>query len=370
MLDIKLKLKPGHTSERLWMESLPLKTLFWNMTYACNYNCSICFTDSGNPRPDELTTGEAMEVVDRIHAANVHDVIISGGEPFMRKDIVEILSYMGNKGISLRIASNGFFLTDQLLTQLRRATLTKSFQISIDTLDPDLYQDFHRAPPGALQSVLGALRRIKKHGFHTTISVRLTPETLPGIPRLLDLASIEEWSTVTIHCPVHIQRIEGAFPQDEDVLTLLQPVFQHFCGLKERWLVEMYIPWAEYHPVMRRLEKEVRVIYRGCRAGRDRLTIHPSGQVSPCVCMDVPAAYLGNVREDDLTELFNNSSICDMMRRPQEYGICRDCGNVEKCGGGCRAAAFALTGQVDGQDKSCPVWQSRAANKADAHGRS
>lgn len=370
MLDIKLKLKPGHTGEREWMEPSPLKTLFWNITYACNYRCGICFTEAGSRRPDELTTREALDLVRAARAAGVEDIIISGGEPFMRPDLVNILSRMKDLGISARIASNGSLLTEKLLDRLQRDKLTRSFQISLDTLDPGLYDDFHGTPPGTLERVIATLRQIRDRGFHTTISVRLTPRTLPGIPRLLDFASAEGLPTVSIHKLIHTGRAEGAFPQDEDVISRLDPVFEHFCSLHRYWLVEINIPWAEYHPVFRRLQKRVRVVYRGCRAGRDRLTIQPSGWISPCVCMDVEAAYLGNVRRDDLSEAFNRSPLCEIMRRPWDYGICPDCANVKRCGGGCRAVAYALTGELDGQDRSCPVWRMRASPERDDYGGS
>ena len=359
MLDVKLKLKSGHTSERSWMEPSPLRQIFWNMTYACNYRCDICFADAGHPSPEELSTEEAKDLVRRIHETDVRDIIISGGEPLMRRDMLEILSYMGQMGITARIASNGSLLTDEVLGRLRRETLTKSFQISLDTLDPDLYCKIHRVSPDTLNCVLNALKSIKEHGFHTTVSVRLTAETLPGIPQLLDRAYAEGWATVTVHIPVHTRRTEDALPQGADVLTMLVPVFNHFVALPERWLIETYIPWAQYHPVIKEQEKRIRAVHRGCRAGRDRLTINPTGWLSPCVCMDVPAAYVGNVRRHSLQDVFHNSPVCDMMRRPQEHGICTDCPKVEDCGGGCRAAALVLSGRLDGQDMSCPLWQRR-----------
>jgi len=362
MLDVKLKIKPGHTSERSWMEPSPLKQLFWNVTYACNYHCPICFTDAGDSPPDELTTQEAIDVIDRAHAAGVRDIIISGGEPFVREDILELLAHMAELGITARIASNGSLLTDELLRRLQSETLTKSFQISLDTLDAHLYGEIHGTGPDALNSVLQVLRRIQEFGFHTTVSVRLAPRTLPGIPQLIDRACEEGWSTVTIHWPLHTRRIGGAFPQETDFLSLLSPVFDHFCALPKRWLIETYIPWAQYHPLMQRLSRKIRIVHRGCRAGRDRLTIGPSGWLSPCVCLDVPAAYVGNVRRDDLADVFRNAPVCRMFRRPWEYGICTDCPNVATCGGGCRATAFVLSGRLDGPDRSCPLRRSNAAS--------
>ncbi len=361
MLDIKLKLKPGHTNLREWTASSPLKTLFWNMTYACNYRCPICFTDAGAARHDELTTSEASKLAKKAHEAGVHDILISGGEPFMRADILAVLARLAEFGTSARIASNGSLLDAGILARLRQETLTRSFQISLESLDPDLYASFHGTSPSMLTKVLKNLRLIQDNGFHTTVAVRLTPETLPGIPGLLDLAAREGWSTLTLHLPVPTKRISRAFGRSEDVLSLLEPVLDHFCGLSERWLAETYIPWAEYHPVIRRVATRVRVVHRGCRAGRDRLTISPHGFISPCVCLDMPAAYIGNVRTDDLSDCFERSPLCDMIRRPGAYGICLDCPNLGHCGGGCRAVAFAQSGRLDGQDGTCPVWRLRRA---------
>jgi radical SAM protein with 4Fe4S-binding SPASM domain len=290
--------------------------------------------------------------------------VVSGGEPFMRHDLPELLASMARLGITARIASNGSLLTEDLLDRLRGETLTKSFQISLDTLDPDLYSEIHGAPAAMLEAALDALRGIRSRGFHTTVSTRLTPATLPGIPEILDRAVDEGWSTVTVHCPLHTGRTEGAWPQETDVLALLEPVFEHFLALPKRWIVETNVPWAGYHPVMQRLQERIRVVHAGCGAGRCRLAVGASGWISPCICIDVPVARMGNVRQDALAVVFRESPIADMMRHPQDYGICSDCPNVATCGGGCRAVAVALTGRLDALDESCPVRRSRLGKGA------
>jgi radical SAM protein with 4Fe4S-binding SPASM domain len=361
MLDIKLKLRPGHTSFREWMAPSSLKTLFWNVTYACNFRCPICFTDSGAARDDELTTAEALELARKAHQAGAKDILISGGEPFLRKDLLLVLSRLAEYGITARIASNGSLLGDKILSRLRSETLAKSFQVSLDSTNPDVYARIHGTEPSMLETVLDNLKRIRDSGFHTTVSARLTPLTLPGIPGLLDLAVREEWATVTIHYPLHTGRIGDAFPHDKDILVLLEPVFDYFCLLPQHWLVETYIPWAEYHPVIRRLEKRVTVVHRGCRAGRDRLTVSPAGHLSPCVCLDIPPAYIGNVKNGDLADVFLSSPLARLFRQPEGHGICTDCTHLSHCGGGCRAAALALTGRIDAHDESCPVRRRRMA---------
>lgn len=355
MLDVKFKLEGGHTNQRSWMARSSLRQLYWHVTYACNYRCQECFTDSGRPHPEELTTDEALQLVEAAGNAGVGDIILSGGEPFMRADLLTILERMGKLGITARIASNGSRLTDEMLGELRRRTLVKSLQISLDTLDTGLYGRLHGVPAGYRDAVLDGLSLIRRHGFHTTISTRLTPETLPEIPALLDKACAESWSTVTVHFPVHTGHTAAAFAQDTDFLSLLEPAFAHFARVPKRWVVETYIPWAPYHPVVRRFEGKIRFNHRGCRAGRDRLSIAPNGWISPCVCMDVPAAYMGNVRTDSLVRTFEDAPLCKMMREPAAHGICADCGQVGTCGGGCRASALVCTGKIDGFDPACPL---------------
>ena len=363
MLDIKFKLKPSHITERIWMESSPLRTLFWNATYACNFNCAVCFTNGGAPFTDELTTREAIDTFKKAHSAGVRKIIISGGEPFMRKDLVEILAYMGGIGLEARIASNGSLLTDDILRRLKDETLVQSFQISLDTLGPELYSEFHGVSPERLNSILSTIESIKKYGFHTTVSTRLTPRTLPGIPDLMDRASEEGWATFTVHFPLHTGRSNDTFPQDMDFISLLEPVFDQFLALPEHWVIEMFIPWARYHPTVKRIENQIKVVHAGCRAGRDRVTVNPCGDISFCVCFDLPKFYLGNVRQDSLEDIFQDSKTCEMMRHPEKYGICSDCPNVLTCGGGCRVAAYAITGRLDGQDESCPVYKLRVRDK-------
>ncbi len=360
MLDIKLKLSPGHTDKRDWMSPSGLKKLFWNVTYACNASCGICFTDASRRHEEELTTEEGKAVLRDAQASGVEDIIISGGEPFMREDLVELLAFMGELGITARIATNGSLVTEELLDRLRAETRVRSFQVSVDTLDPELNAALHGWPVEMFERSLAALRHMQDRGFHTTVSTRVSPHTLGGIPALLDRAAQERWATVTLHLPLHTRRTDGAWPQDVDLIELLEPALEHFMGLDEQWVIETYIPWVEHHPVIRRLEERACLIHRGCRAGRDRLTINPTGAISPCVCLDVEDAYVGNVRQDRLSDVFRTSALCDLFRHPKDHGICEDCGHVLTCGGGCRASAYAQAQRLDDQDQTCPVWKAKA----------
>ena len=367
MIDVKLKLQPGHVSDHDWMAPSSLRQVFWNVTSACNFRCGACFSDSGPTAAGELTTDEARKTIRDAVAAGVSDFVISGGEPFLRPDLVELLAYVKQLGAASRIATNGTLLSRDLLERLRRDTSVQAFQVSLDTLDPAAYASVHGAPGELLGVALDTVRAIREFGYHTTVASRLSPATLPGLPALLDRAAAEGWATLTIHCPLHTGRAAGVWPQDDDLLSRLEPVLEHFLAGPKHWVVETTIPWARYHPVIRGLSGRIRVACSGCGACRYRLAVHPDGSITPCICIHQPVAVMGNVRRDELGAVFQDSPIARLMRQPAEYGLCADCGNVEVCGAGCRASALALTGRLDGLDGSCPVRRLRQQRSAARH---
>ncbi len=148
-----------------------------------------------------------------------------------------------------------------------------------------------------------------------------------------------------------------------DLLALLEPSFEHFLRLPERWVVETNIPWARYHNAIIRLSKRIQVVHEGCGAARWRLAIGASGGIFPCICACQPAMRMGSVRCDDLATVFRESRIAKMMRHPERYGICSDCRHVTTCGAGCRAAAFARAQRIDAVDEFCPIWRAIPARE-------
>lgn len=355
MLDIKLKLKPGHRDPGDWMAPSPLRALFWNVTYRCNLRCCVCFSNAGAAEAHEMTTPEARQFIRRVHALGIKNLILSGGEPFLRPDLLDLLRYMADLGITARIASNGSLLTDGLLRRLREETMTVSFMINLDSLDPAVYGWIHGTRPEAAAEAVGALRRVHSHGFHTTLAVRLMPATLAGIPQVLDLAAAEDWRTIGLMLPLPVGRSAHTFPPEADVIAMLSPVFEHFLALPDHWLIETRVPWAEQHPLVKHLSSRIEFSHLGCRACRASMAVQPSGRVTPCLCLDTPATALGNVLRDDLGAVFRDSPLAQMMRRPWEHGTCADCEHVARCGAGCRAMALALTGRLDAPDPSCPL---------------
>ena len=108
--------------------------LTWELTYACNLSCVHCLSSSGRRDPRELTTAEAKEVLDELERLQVFYVNLGGGEPMIRKDFFELITYAVGHGIGVKFSTNGTFL-DAAAARRLTAMDYLDVQISLDGVD-------------------------------------------------------------------------------------------------------------------------------------------------------------------------------------------------------------------------------------------
>ena len=109
----------------------PLLMTSWRATGACNARCRYCNVDAaGAPAPRELTTEEAKRLVDGVHSFGVKWFGIKGGEPMLRKDIFEIVSYAKSLGLNVCLLTNGYFVDGEIYDKLVKNEVWTS--VSVD----------------------------------------------------------------------------------------------------------------------------------------------------------------------------------------------------------------------------------------------
>ena len=142
-------------------------TLRLGLTERCNLRCTYCMPAAGVPLAPTramLTTDELVRVASVLAGAGVDKVRLTGGEPLVRKDAVEVAERLGRLGLrSLAITTNGLLLADRLAA-LARAGLT-DLTVSLDTLRPDRFEAVTRRP--GLDRVLGAVDAALALGYGT-----------------------------------------------------------------------------------------------------------------------------------------------------------------------------------------------------------
>jgi len=123
-------------------ENPRLVGLHWSVTGLCNLNCRHCYMEAPSGRYSELSFDESMRVIEQFERANVQEVSLTGGEPFLRKDLLEIIEVLAKKKIWLsRIYTNGLLVTEDALEGIKRVGFLPTFQISFDGVGAHDYRD-------------------------------------------------------------------------------------------------------------------------------------------------------------------------------------------------------------------------------------
>ena len=143
-----------------------IRTAHWSITGKCNYRCKHCYMSAPDAKLGELDHDTVMSIVQQLIDCGVREVSLTGGEPLVRQDFMEIVDALLAGGITIStIYSNGKLVTDKLLDDLAARGIHPEFNMSYD--GPDGWHDWLRGIPGAGKIAGDAFLRCKKKGFPT-----------------------------------------------------------------------------------------------------------------------------------------------------------------------------------------------------------
>jgi MoaA/NifB/PqqE/SkfB family radical SAM enzyme len=110
--------------------------LTWELTYACNLACTHCLSSSGRRDPRELSTAEAMALIDEIAAMQIFYVNIGGGEPMIRRDFFQLVEHAVSRHVGVKFSTNGTRVDEAAARRLASIDYL-DIQISIDGVEAD-----------------------------------------------------------------------------------------------------------------------------------------------------------------------------------------------------------------------------------------
>lgn len=143
-----------------------IRTAHWSITGRCNYRCKHCYMSAPDAKLGELSHDEVMSIVQQFIDCGVMEVSLTGGEPLVRKDFMEIVDALLAGGIRITtIYSNGKLVTDQLLAQLKERGICPEFNMSYDGVEG--WHDWLRGIPDAGKIAEEAFLRCRREGFPT-----------------------------------------------------------------------------------------------------------------------------------------------------------------------------------------------------------
>jgi radical SAM protein with 4Fe4S-binding SPASM domain len=371
----------------------------WNLTYRCNLTCEHCYLDAGGtslppqraedarrgPRllgaenfadRSELGTEECFKVIEDIAAfAPECLTILTGGEPLLRRDILEIVQRAAERGLWVVVGTNGVRITENVARRLAEAG-ARGLSLSLDALDPDRHDRF-RGVSGAWQNTVEGAEILNRNGLPFIVQTTAGSHNLGELEAIADFAhdrlAARVWNLYFL-----VPTGRGQFVSDmtaaqyDEVLASLYRIQRKY---SRRMLVNAkcaphYIktvlenaggdgesPGEPLDPTLNKPSwpglSPIRTYSGGaggCPAGTHYMGIRPNGDVTPCPYLPV---FAGNLRRSPLADLWTSSELfSDIRRRSALGGRCGACEMNAHCGG-CRARAYGMTGDLLAEDPLC-----------------
>jgi len=342
--------------------------IVWDVTYACNLHCKHCYATAGKKWKDELTTEQAKHAIDVFDRAGVTILAFSGGEPLVRPDIMELARYAADKGMYIAMATNGILITKEKAKEMKKAGV-QFVQISLDGLDAKTHDAF-RGINGAFEKTIKGIKNSVAEGFFVEISTTVTKYNYKQIPDIIDFGEKLGANWLMAYNFVPTGRGEEILETDltpderEETLKMLwnelkkgrkinvlstAPQFARVALQREKEEEEKIIPTHFYNPKLTDQLVDLAEFIGGCGAGRFYMAMRANGDLQPCVFFPLK---VGNILKDDFEELWKHNKVLQELRDKDILHGCNTCDYRYYCGG-CRARAYAYTGDYLAPDPGC-----------------
>jgi len=357
----------------------------WNATRTCNLNCSHCYSDA-RPRacPGELTTAEACAMIEDLAQFGVPALLLAGGEPLMRADLLELIAYARDRGLRLVLLTNGTLVTAAVAARLKRSGVGY-VDISLKGFNPA--RDRFRGELGAQEAALAGIRNCAEVGQRVGIRVTLRKQNHQDLDAIFDFLEREKIGRVCFHHVVYAGR--GNNPRGDDLShpetrQALDLILRRADDLHRRGLnvevftgdnhvdgVYLYLKSARRDPV------HAAQVYRTlARRGGGRYgagvgigNIDAQGNVHPDQFWSHHT--LGNIRRRPFSQIWTDLSdpLMRGLRNPLPLlkGKCAKCLWKPVCGGSLRVRAEKVYGDPWMHDPACYLSQHEVSRETSGH---
>jgi radical SAM protein with 4Fe4S-binding SPASM domain len=324
----------------------------WNLTRRCNLECAHCYIAAGPTEraSAELDTATCLRIVAEVLAVNPAPLLIlSGGEPLLRDDLTVIARAAADGGATVVVGTNGTLLTEPRIAALLDAGV-RGVAVSVDSLRSS-YHDNFRHGRGSLADTQAALSRLRAQRLDFVLQTTVTKGNRAELARLVEWAA--EQGAMAFNCYFLVPTGRGAALSDlspaeyEGVLADLARWQRDYRGTM---LVRAKCaPHFMRHVHAADPDSPVLHYETRCPCGTQYCRITPDGKLTPCPYLPEVA---GDLTAQSFGEIWRAAPLFRALREGTLGGKCGVCEYREVCGG-CRARAFAVTGDVLAADPSC-----------------
>lgn len=353
-----------------------IRSVYWSITGKCNCKCRHCFVDAPNGKFGELSTEEAIDIIDQMAACGVSRVDLSGGEPFVRNDIWCLIDRMIERNIEIgQVYTNGCLIDEYTLDQFERRLLHPRFVISFDGLG---WHNWLRRKEKAEYEAINAIRLLIRRGYHVGVTMCVHKGNIGDLKKNIEYLTNLGVPFVNVSgitsTPLWSENCEGNILSDEQYYdAMLQYIPEYFnskvnAKVHLSGVIDLYpepvdgkryaLQYETNEPAANCDECYV------CDVARWNCYITPEGRLVPCMPMTwheeqnqfplISEIGFGKGLNDSAYMGFISKKVSDLIAKNDE---CQNCQYLKKCKGGCRASALDA-GDLMGPDRSsCYIWK-------------
>jgi radical SAM protein with 4Fe4S-binding SPASM domain len=320
-----------------------MDSLIFEVTKKCNLKCLHCM-EGGSKESEELTTKQIFDLIDELHYLKTYRIVLTGGEPFVRDDIREIIEKCTEKNIKTTVFTNGTLITEKLLNQIKDLNVLLRF--SIEGADASTHDKIRGE--GNFDRTISIIKLCTKMGIDIGISATITTHNFEQYFKMLDLAielgsketelsEIKDKGNASCNRELLLSQKQMEQLRVNSVMSAAQrPSFSKGMGYDRLYEISQEDKKREYC----------------CAAGISNCFISADGSVYPCMLFkEFKEFEAGNITEKKFADIWESSEAFNKMRNLKITDIksCVECECFEACPGGCRAVAYAETKTLDGQ---------------------
>lgn len=350
--------RTGHRKDK---DAAPaLRLVAWETTRNCNLNCVHCRAAATcGPYDGELDTPAALALLDQIAEVAKPIIILTGGEPLLRKDIFDIAKYGHDKGMRMVMSPNGTLVNQEMAKKMAASGIQR-ISVSLDGATAESHDSF-RGVKGAYDGALQGIQNAKEAGIEFQINTTITKTNLDQIPEILALA--EALGAAAHHIFLLVPTGRGKYIVDKEINAQeYERTLNWFYDQRNKTSLQLKATCApHYYRILRQRAREVGetvtfeshgldAVTRGCLAGTGFCFVSHRGIVQPCGFLDLNC---GDVTQTSFSEIWKNS---DHFKKLRDMNALEDkCGYCEyrKVCGGCRARAYEATGNYLAEEPLC-----------------
>jgi radical SAM protein with 4Fe4S-binding SPASM domain len=307
--------------------SAPLRTDL-ALTFRCQNDCVHCYAGGPHETP-ELTSAQWKIVIDKLSEIGVFIVTFTGGEPTLREDLRELLVYAQTKGMVTGLISNGRKLKDRNYVEMLEKASLDFVQVTLESHKPEVH-DSITGEKGSWNETVAGIKNAVKSQIYVSTNTTLNKQNATDFLTTVDFIKGLEVDAFGCNSLIYSGKAPAVSQEFalsiEDLKTLLPKIRDkaHLLGLKFLW----YTPtqYCHFDPV------QLGLGIKTCTAAMINACVGPNGDVYPCQSY---FESLGNLLTDSWEKIWGNPLAVKLRSRNYVEQKCKDCSQLEVCGGGC-----------------------------------